>query len=67
MDMWDYGEETAWAGTLAIAETLGNYLEKYIMKQYGYDKKEAYAGDVEQLRREIAVVTDHIKAIRERL
>lgn len=67
VDTWSYGEETVWAGTLAIAETLNTYLEKYIIQQYGYDKNAVIAKDVKQLQQEIAVVVNHIKGMMEQL
>lgn len=67
VDTWRYGEETAWAGTLAIAETLNAYLEKYIIQQYGYDRNAVIAKDVEQLQQEIAAVVNHIKGMTEKL
>lgn len=63
MEPWSYGESNAWAATLAIAETLINYLENYVMKQYGYDQKEAFAEEIKSLHQEARAVAEHIKAI----
>lgn len=60
MNQWPYGLDDAWTAMSAIALTLKNYMEQYIIGQFGCD-----VPDVEQLKQEIETVYARIQIIRE--